>query len=111
MKRSLLRTVAACAAGAGIIATGAVAIAYPREAARGFGVPAEDASALAYVRAAGARDAAIGAILVAASLRRKRKMLRITALAGCAISISDFALTRRPIHAAGAAFFAVLALL
>ena len=111
MKRSLLRTIGGGAAGSAIIATGALGLAYPREAGRGFGIPAEDDAAVAYVRAVGARDVAIGAILLAASLRRKHKALRIAAAAGCAVSLSDFITTRRPIHAAGAAFFAVLALL
>lgn len=61
--------------GALFIGIGSGALAAPRFAARQYGLPLADADALAFVRAAGARDALLGGLILAslgerAALRR-----------------------------------------
>jgi len=111
VKRSL-PAVLSMAASAGVIGIGALGVAFPKPVSRAFGVVAEDDATVAYVRAASIRDVAIGAMLLGAAARGKRGPLQIGAAAGAAISISDFLVAKRPVHAGGAVYFlGILALL
>lgn len=106
-----ISTMLAGASAAGLIGVGALGCLFPRPLASGFGVPAHNPDALAYVRATSVRDAAIGAVLLAAALRDDPDVLPVALLAGLGISAADFANARRPVHIAGGALFAgILAL-
>lgn len=112
MKRNALPAVLSAAASAGVIGVGALGLAFPQRVSRAFGVAADDDASVAYVRATSVRDVAIGTMLLAAAARGKRRPLQVAAAAGAAISISDFLVAKRPVHAGGAAYFlAIFALL
>ena len=109
-------------AGAGLLAVGALGIAFPTPLAQSFGVPLTDKSAVVFVRATGVRDLAIGAVLLAASLRGDAGVLLVAVIACLAISLADFANAffggdrvlhrQHVVHVGGAALFAaILALL
>lgn len=104
MKRSLPAMLSVVAS-AGVIGIGALGVAFPKPVSRAFGVTAEDDTAVAYVRATSVRDIAIGAMLLGAAARGKRRPLQVAAAAGAAISIADLLVAKRPIHAGGAAYF------
>jgi hypothetical protein len=117
-----LPAILADVAGAGLVAVGALGIAFPTPLAQSFGMPLHDRSAVVFVRATGVRDAAIGAIVLAASLRGAGDVLLVAVIACLFISFADFAnaffggdrvLHRQHIvHIGGAALFAaILALL
>ena len=111
MKRDL-PVILSAAASAGVIGVGALGVAFPKRLSRAYGVAAEDDAAVAYVRATSIRDVAIGAMLLGAAARGKRRPLQLAAAAGAAISISDLLVAKRPVHAGGAAYFlGILALL
>ncbi len=95
------------------LALGAGAVAAPRFSAGQYGVPSDDPDALAFVRATGARDALLGA-LIAASLHDRpalRRALAWSSLAG--LADAAILLARRgprPQHAVHLSGFAALAL-
>lgn len=95
------------AAAVDVLGVGVLGMLFPEPLSEAFGVPASEPEALAFVRAASVRDIAIGAIVLAASLDEESCVLPVALGAGIGISAADFAATRRPIHAAGAALFAV----
>lgn len=113
-----LPAVLARLAGAGLVGVGAAGIAFPRPLAQSFGTPLNDTSAAVFVRATGARDVALGGIVMTASLRGERDVL-LAAIAACfGISIADFCnaffsgdrklRARYAVHAGGAAYFAAI---
>ena len=108
-------------AGGAFVLIGAFAIALPAQLARGYGIPVSGRDALSFVRATGARDAALGIILLAATVSGTEPLLRVVVATGCAVALADFALAYggagrqlRPqhlTHLAGAIAFAVIFLL
>ncbi|HKU66556.1 MAG TPA: DUF4267 domain-containing protein [Candidatus Baltobacteraceae bacterium] len=117
-----LPAILADVAGAGLLAVGALGVAFPSPLAHSFGVPLRDKSAVVFVRATGVRDVALGAVLLAASLRGAGDVLLVAVIAGLAISLADFANAffggdrvlhrQHVVHVGGAAYFAaILALL
>jgi hypothetical protein len=122
MPAGSLPAILADAAGAGLLAVGILGVVLPAPLAQSFGVPLNDRSAAVFVRATGVRDAALGAVLIAASLLGAAHVLLVAVIACLAISLADFAnaffgsgreLHRQHIvHVGGAALFAaILALL
>jgi hypothetical protein len=117
-----LPAILADVAGAGLLAVGALGVAFPTPLAHSFGVPLGDRSAVVFVRATGVRDIALGAVLLAASLRGSGGVLLVAVIACLAISLADFANAffggdrvlhrQHVVHVGGAALFAaILALL
>jgi hypothetical protein len=113
---------ALCALGAlAIGALGAGAILAPAAMTRGYGVPSDDAGALEYVRAVGARDVVLGAIIAAVLLRGDRYTLAATMLSCSLVGFADFSIVRNAghneaalalaIHSTGFAACSVVALL
>jgi Domain of unknown function (DUF4267) len=111
-----------CALGAFAIATlGAGAILAPAPMTRGYGVPSDDSGALEYVRAVGARDIVLGAIIGAVLIRGDRRTLAATMLCCSLVGLADFLIVRNAqqdeaapaiaIHTAGFAACSVVALL
>lgn len=109
-------------AGGGLLAVGALGIAFPNPLAHSFGMPLNDKSSVVFVRATGVRDVALGAVLLAASLRADADVLLVAVIACLTISLADFlnaffgagrVLHRQHVvHVGGAALFAaILALL
>lgn len=94
---SLLTT----AMGAGLIAIGTGALAAPRPSATMFGLATDDPVALAFVRATGARDAILGALILACGDDAKtlRRTLALASLLGLCDAVT-VAATRglRPQH-------------
>lgn len=78
-------------AGAGLLAVGALGVLFPAPLAQSFGVPLKDDAAAVFVRATGVRDIAIGAVLLAASLRGAGIVLLVAAIACLFVSLADFA--------------------
>jgi Domain of unknown function (DUF4267) len=70
--------------GAALVAIGGTAVAAPRFAAAQYGIGVEDPDALAFVRAAGARDAALGLAILANRGGARRATLVSAALIGIA---------------------------
>lgn len=113
-----LPAILADVAGGGLIAVGALGVALPSPLAHSFGVPLTDKSAAVFVRATGVRDAALGAVVLAASLRGAGGVLLVAAIACLVISIADFlnaffasdrVLHRQHVvHVGGAALFAAI---
>jgi hypothetical protein len=104
------------ALGAGLIAVGLGAVVAPRTSAVIFGVPVADRSTSAYVRATGARDVILGAIVLASlqDPRALRRVLAWTSLVGLTDAIV-LAAARGPrvqhvAHLGGFAALAVAAL-
>lgn len=117
-----LPAILADAAGAGLVAVGGLGIAFPTPLAQSFGVPLRERAAVVFVRAAGVRDLALGAVLLAASLRGAGDVLLVGVIACLVISLADFANAffggdrvlhrQHVVHIGGAALFAaILALL
>lgn len=109
-------------AAAGLLAVGALGVAFPSPLAHSFGMPLNDKSATVFVRATGVRDLALGAVLLAASLRGEAVVLLVGIIACLVISLADFANAffggdrvlhrQHVVHIGGAALFAaILALL
>ena len=98
----------------GLLGIGVVATLAPRTTAVIFGIAASDASARAYVRATGARDAIVGAILLAVrddDMLRPR-VLALTSLIGLVDAIGLAAARGlQPSHAAHTAGFIAAALI
>ncbi len=110
------------AAGAGMLAIGALGVAFPAPLAHSFGTPLSDESAVVFVRATGVRDIALGAVLLAAALRGDGDVLLIAVIACLMISLADFLNAffggdrilhrQHAVHVGGAVLFAaILALL
>lgn len=117
-----LPAILADVAAAGLLAVGALGVAFPAPLAQSFGAPLRDTSAVVFVRATGVRDLALGAVLLAASLRGAGDVLLVGIIACLAISIADFVNAffggdrvlhrQHVVHICGAALFAaILALL
>jgi hypothetical protein len=85
--------VALCLAGIGV-----GALVAPRASARQFGIVPDDARALAFVRAMGARDLVIGALLLLLAGAGRPELLAFGLIASAAIALVDFAV----VSAAGA---------
>jgi hypothetical protein len=111
-----------CALGAFAIGTlGAGAILAPAAMTRGYGVPSDDSGALDYVRAVGARDIVLGAIIAAVLLRDDRNALAATMLCCSLVGLADVLIVRNAghdeaapalaIHSAGFVACSVVALL
>lgn len=109
-----MRRALAGATALGLAALGAGALVAPRVSASQFGIPTRDPAALAFVRAAGARDLALGGIVLA-SLRDPvmlRRVLGWVSLVGLCDAITLAAARGlRPQHAVHLGGFAALALL
>lgn len=119
---SSLPAVLADVAGAGLLAVGALGVAFPAPLAQSFGMPLNDKATAVFVRATGVRDLALGAVLLAASLRGDGHVLLVAVIACLVISLADFANAffggdrvlhrQHVVHIGGAALFAaILALL
>ncbi|HLI97695.1 MAG TPA: DUF4267 domain-containing protein [Candidatus Baltobacteraceae bacterium] len=117
-----LTAILADVAGAGLVAVGALGVAFPAPLAQSFGMPLNDRSAAVFVRATGVRDVAIGAVVLASSLRGAADVLLVAVIACLVISLADFANAffggdrilhrQHVVHIGGAALFAaILALL
>jgi len=108
-------------AGAAFIFIGAFALVMPGRLSRGYGVPITGRGALAFVRATGARDVALGIILLAATAANAEWLLRVIVATGCIVALGDFALAydgagrqirlQQVTHLAGAIAFAIILLL
>lgn len=100
----------------GMIAVGTTGIVAPDAAARGYGIQPNDDGAIAYVRAAAARDVAIGAVLLRSAISGGRKGLRATLACAALIPLADLAIVaakggdprRLLLHAAGLAGIATV---
>jgi len=99
----------------GLIALGTGAVVLPASAAGQFGIPTDDPDALAFVRAAGARDVALGCVLLALpgeqDRRRALGCIAVLGLIDAAIGLG--ARGPRPaqaIHVAGFVATALIAL-
>jgi hypothetical protein len=110
------------ALGALAIATlGGGAVLAPAAMTRGYGVPSDDPGALEYVRAVGARDIVLGAIIGAVLIRGDQRTLSATMLCCSLVGLADFLIVRNAqkdeaapavaIHTAGFAACGVVALL
>jgi hypothetical protein len=118
MESGSLPAILADAAAAGLLAVGALGVIFPAPLAQSFGMAMHDESTAVFVRATGVRDAALGAVLLAASLRGAYGVLLVAISACLIISLADFAnafygggrvLHRQHIvHIGGAVFFAVI---
>ncbi len=100
------------ASGAAFIALGAGALIAPKTFSGLFGLPAEEPTALAYVRATGARDALLGALVLASrnDAPALRRILGFSALLGLVDAITVAALRGpRPQHIAHIGGFLALA--
>lgn len=117
-----LPAILADVAGAGLVAVGGLGVAFPTPLAQSFGMPLRDKAAVVFVRATGVRDLALGAVLLAASLRGAGDVLLVGVIACLVISLADFANAffgadrvlhrQHVVHIGGAALFAaILALL
>lgn len=106
----------------GLLAVGALGVLFPAPLAHSFGMPLNDKSAVVFVRATGVRDIALGALLLASSLRGAGIVLLVGIVMCLAISLADFANAffggdrvlhrQHVVHIGGAALFAaILALL
>ena len=90
MTRANLIDAAVGLIGVSLVAVGGLAVVAPETAAAMFGVPVGAGEPHAYVRAAGVRDVAIGAGLLALlSLRVGRRALGASLLAAAAIPLGD----------------------
>ena len=117
-----LPAVLADVAGAGLLAVGALGVVFPSPLAQSFGMPLNDTASAVFVRATGVRDVALGAVLLAASLRGAGEVLLVAVIACLVISLADFANAflsgdrtlhrQHVVHIGGGALFAaILALL
>ena len=99
--------------GAGLVTVGTGALIAPSLLSRVFGLPSDDPTAQAYMRAAGARDLILGAIVLTSFGDRPalRRTLAWASLIGLADAYAVFAV-RGPVlqHAAHVGGFAALAL-
>jgi hypothetical protein len=101
---------------AGMIAIGIAGVIAPQRSARGYGIESEDANALAYVRAAAARDVAIGLVLLRASRKGGKKAFRTALACAALVPLADMTLVavntgdprRLAVHAAGLAGIAAV---
>lgn len=113
-----LPAILADVAAAGLIAVGALGVVFPTPLAQSFGMPLNDKSAVVFVRATGVRDAALGALLLTASLRGAGIVLLVGIIACLLISVADFANAffggdrvlhrQHVVHVGGAVLFAVI---
>lgn len=97
-----------CALGA--IALGALgigAILAPAAMTRGYGVPSDDSGALDFVRAVGARDIVLGAIVGAVLFGGERKTLAATMLCCSLVGLADFLIVRNARHEEAAVALAI----
>lgn len=118
MTPTSLPAILADIAAGGLIAVGILGIAAPLPLAASFGLPLRDRSAAGFVRALAARDLALGAVVLAASLRGEGIVLLIAIAAGLLISLGDFAISffggdrelhrQHVTHIGGAVAFAVI---
>jgi hypothetical protein len=95
------------------VGIGGGALIAPRPAAAGYGIPLDDPAGFAFVRAAGARDAIAGALVLSGlgerrSLRRTLRWLSLIGLIDGAILMRERGL--RPQHVVHLGGFAALAL-
>lgn len=107
-------------AACGLIATGTLGLLFPHALSKAFGLTVREPAGVAFVRAAAARDAAIGAMILHGALRRRRKPLIIAAAACAALSNADLvnayvtggrvARPEHALHLAGASVFIAILL-
>ncbi len=93
---------------AGLLGIGVAAMIVPSALSQLFGAPVTEPNAIVFVRAAGARDILIGAILAYAHARDIPTIVTVTLAAGALLALTDFALTRHLSHAVGVVGFAIL---
>jgi hypothetical protein len=118
MDASSLPAILADLAAAGLLAVGVLGILFPAPLAHSFGMPLQDESTTVFVRATAVRDVALGAVLLAASVRGSREVLLVAIGACLVISLADFANAfygsgralhrQHVVHIGGAALFAVI---
>lgn len=105
---------------AGLLAIGLLALADPIRLSALYGVAVRDRDALVFVRAAGARDVLLGAVLAFAQARASAATVAAVCAACASLAVADLLLCwfhargfRRELaaHAAGVVGFAILALL
>jgi hypothetical protein len=87
--------------GAALLAVGASGVLAPKTASGQFGLPVDDANAMAFVRAVGARDMILGALVLAArnDPPSRRRALGFASLAGLADAAAVFSVRGlRPQH-------------
>jgi hypothetical protein len=95
--------------GLALIGIGAGALVAPRLASQQFGIVLEDPRALAFIRALGARDLAIGILLLLLAGAGRRELLAWAMAASALIALVDYAVvsaagagrTARALHAIG----------
>ena len=100
------------ATGAAFLALGTGAVIAPQTFSRAFGLPTRDPVALAYVRATGARDAVLGALILASrdDAAGLRRILGFSSVLGAIDAVSVAALRGpRLQHIAHLGGFAALA--
>ncbi len=83
-----LSLLAACA----LLGIGALALLAPERLAEAYGLPVREGNALGFVRATGARDAILGAAILAVALRHEPFELAIFAALGILLSAFDLAI-------------------
>jgi hypothetical protein len=102
------------AAAAALIAIGSTALARPRRSSRQFGIGTDHPDAIAFVRALGARDLALGLVLLSVEGSAGRRALGWTSLLGlCDAAIGLGARGPRPqqlLHVGGFLALALAAL-
>lgn len=82
----------------GLLAVGAAALAGPAHLSQSYGLPVTDERGLGFVRATGARDLALGGILLASALLGDLLQLTIVAGAGLLLSLADFLIVYAGAH-------------
>lgn len=104
-------------AGIALLAVGAGALARPHGLAQSYGLPVEEPNGLNFVRATGARDVVLGAILIAVAYLHDPLALAVVIAAGLALSLADFTIAfvggggihrAHVTHIGGAIAFAVI---
>jgi hypothetical protein len=98
------------------VGAGIAAMTYRKKGAAVFGLPTEDTTALAFAGAAGARDLAIGFMLLLAPQYGRRLLLSSSVISVCdfmnvLMTADDPPLASLGIHASGTAGLFVLALM
>ncbi len=83
-----LSLLAACA----LLGIGALALLAPERLAEAYGLPVRERNALGFVRATGARDAVLGAAILAVAVRNHPFELAIFAALGILLSAFDLAI-------------------
>lgn len=104
----------------GLLAIGVLALISPQRLSRSYGVEVNESPSFVWVRATGARDIVLGALLAAATIVDDTTLLLVLCAAGLVLSLTDFTLafafarrlrSEHGAHLAGAIAFVVVIVL